>query len=49
MDMNYRGGLWEGGGVQDGVKGGKGDNCNSIINKIPFKKKKITSHGRSYK
>ena len=33
MDMNYRGGMWEGGGVQDGVKGGKWDNCNSIINK----------------
>ena len=33
MDMNYRGGMWEGGGGQDGVKGGKCDNYNSIINK----------------
>ena len=34
MDMNYRGGMWEGGGWAgwSGV-GGKGDNCNSIINK----------------
>ena len=33
--MNYRGGMWEGGGGQDGVEwGGKWDNCNSIINKI---------------
>ena len=24
MDMNYRGGMWEGGGGQDGVKGGNG-------------------------
>ena len=34
MDMNYRGGIWEGGGGQDrGVKGRKRDNCNNIINK----------------
>ena len=33
MDMNYRGGMWEGGGGQDGVGGEKWDNCNSIINK----------------
>ena len=34
MGMNYRGGLWEGGGGQDGVElGGEWDNCNSIINK----------------
>ena len=34
MDMNYRGGMWEGGGGQDGVEwGGKWDNWNSIINK----------------
>ena len=38
MVMNYRGGMWEGEGGQDGVKGGKWDNCNSIINKIYFKK-----------
>ena len=38
MDMNYRGGTWEGGGGRDGVKGGKWDNCNSIINKYIFKK-----------
>ena len=35
MDMNYRGGMWEGGGWAgwSGVGGGKWDNCNSIINK----------------
>ena len=39
--MNYRGGMWEGGGGQDGVEwGGKWDNCNSIINKY-IKKIKI--------
>ena len=28
------GGMWEGGGGQDGVEwGGEWDNCNSIINK----------------
>ena len=32
--MNYRGGMWEGGGGQDGVEwGAKWDNCNIIINK----------------
>ena len=38
--MNYRGGIWEGGGGQDGVEWGgrKWDNCNSIINKYIFKK-----------
>ena len=51
MDMNYRGGMWEGGGGQDGVEwGGEWDNCNSIINKYiknknkkkcPRKKKKM--------
>ena len=41
MDMNYRGGMWEGGGGQDGVElGGEWDNCNSIINKYIFKKKR---------
>ena len=41
MDMNYRWGMWEGGGGQDGVEwGGKWDNCNSIINKYIFKKEK---------
>ena len=40
MYINYRGGMWEGGGVWDGVKGGKWDNCSSIINKIYLKKKK---------
>ena len=40
MDMNYRGGMWEGGGGQDGVEwGGEWDNCNSIINKYIFFKK----------
>ena len=40
--MNYRGGMWEGGGWTgwSGV-GGKWDNCNSIINKY-IKKKKNT-------
>ena len=29
-----QGGMWEGGGGQDGVEwGGEWDNCNSIINK----------------
>ena len=28
-----QGGMWEGGGGQDGMKGGKWDNHNSIINK----------------
>ena len=39
MDMNYRGGMWEGGGWAgwSGV-GGKWDNCNSIINKCIKKK-----------
>ena len=32
--MKYRGGMWEGGGEQDGVEwGGEWDNRNSIINK----------------
>ena len=44
MDMNYRGGnvggmVWAG---WSGVKGGKWDNCNSIINKN-IKKKDISS------
>ena len=34
--MNYRGGMWEGAGGQDGVKGGKWDNCNSIINQYIY-------------
>ena len=39
--MNYRGGMWEGGG-QDGVEwGGKWDNCNSIINKYIKKKEMV--------
>ena len=40
MDMNYRGGMWEGEGWAgwNGV-GGKWDNCNSIINKYIKKKK----------
>ena len=41
MDMNYRGGMWEGGGGQDGVElGGEWDNCNSIINKYILKKER---------
>ena len=44
MDMNYRGGMWEGGDGQDGVElGGEWDNCNSIINKYIFKKKEYCS------
>ena len=41
MDMNYRGGMWEGGGWAgwSGV-GGKWDNCNSIINKYIKKNKR---------
>ena len=39
MDMNYRWGMWEGGGGQDGIEwGGRWDNCNSIINKSIKKK-----------
>ena len=40
MDMNCRGEMWEGGGWAgwSGVKGGKLDKCNSIINKCIFKK-----------
>ena len=41
--MNYRGGMWEGRGGQDGVKGGKWDNCNSIINIL----KKIKIHSKA--
>ena len=34
MDMNYRGGMWEGGvGRMEWSEGGEWDNCNSIINK----------------
>ena len=37
MDMNYSGGMWEGGDGQDGVEwGGEWDNCNSIINKYIY-------------
>ena len=41
MDMNYRGGMWEGGewAGWSGV-GGEWDNCNSIINKYIKKKEK---------
>ena len=53
MDMNYRGGMWEGGGWAgwSGV-GGEWDNCNSIINKYIFFKnykkgvKKLTNMWR---
>ena len=46
MDMNYRGGMWEGGGGQGGVKGGKWDNCKSIINKYILKNdKKVWEDG----
>ena len=30
MDMNYREGIWEGGGVQDGVWGRKGEEIQGI-------------------
>ena len=40
--MNYRGGMGEGGGGQDGVEwGGKWDNCNSIINEYIKKKERM--------
>ena len=38
--------MWEGGGGQDRVEGGKWDNCNSIINKyINFKKTRWLQRG----
>ena len=45
MDMNYRGGISEGGGGQNGVEwgGGKWDNCNSIINKYILKKRIVSA------
>ena len=45
MDMNYGGGMWEGGGWAgwSGV-GGEWDNCNSIINKYIFKKNKTKTN-----
>ena len=44
MDMNYRGGMWEGGGWAGwSGMGGKWDNCNSIINKY-IKKRYILPH-----
>ena len=39
MDMNYGGGMWEGGEWAGWSGGGKWDNCNSIINKYIKKKK----------
>ena len=48
MDMNYMGGMWEGGGGQGGVKWGKWDNCNSIINKTYFKKLKKKKSGHPH-
>ena len=46
--MIYRGGMWEGGGGQDGVEwgGGKWDYCNSIIKKYIKKIKKIKINKR---
>ena len=40
MDMNYRGGMWEGvvGRMEWSGGGRKWDNCNSIINKYIKKK-----------
>ena len=38
MDMNYREGMWEGGGVQSGVKVGKWDYYNCTVNKYILKK-----------
>ena len=41
MDMNYRGGMWEGGvGRMEWSEGEKWDNCNSIINKKKKEKNK---------
>ena len=50
MDMNYGGGMWEGGGWAgwSGV-GGKWDNCNSIINKIYLENKKIKEDTNKWK
>ena len=42
----YRGGMWEGGGGRDGVKRGKWDNCNSIINKYILKSRKKKNTNR---
>ena len=39
MDMNYRGGMWEGGGVRDGGEGGDGTIIAESIKYI--KKKKV--------
>ena len=42
MDMNYSGGILEGGGMQDGVEWrGWNEKTNSIINKYIFKNLKI--------
>ena len=44
MDMNYSGGMWEGGGGQDGVEGRGGNGTtNSIINKYIKNKNKNKS------
>ena len=50
MDMNYRGGLWEGRGWAgwSGAKGGKWDNCNSTIN-IFKNKQKIEENQKAFK
>ena len=34
MDMNYRGGMWEGGGGQDGVEWGGGNGTTVIAQSI---------------
>ena len=53
MDMNYGGGgMWEGGGGQDGwsgIGGGEWDNCNSIINKYIKNKVKFQSFKKKQK
>ena len=41
MDMNDRGGMWEGGGGQDGVEWGGGNGTTVIINKYIKKIDKI--------
>ena len=44
MDMNYRGGTWEGGGGQDGVELGGGNGTTVIAHSINIFKKKTKKH-----
>ena len=40
MDMNYRGGMWEGGGGQDGVESRGGNGTTVIAQSMNISKKK---------